>query len=92
MARTNYQRLFKSVPSKTTSIPPEDKGGPSAIPEKEDETKEVAPRDPNSLLTEEHHEKPLKFMFSPDIGSLLNPSASTLVGFFLFLHLSPGLY
>lgn len=85
MARTNYQRLFKSIGKSETwsKHSGDDQGGeagPGAIAEKEEESKIVVPKD--SLLFEDHHSKPLKFVFSPDITSLLNPSPSSLVSFF----------
>lgn len=79
MARTNYQRLFKSI-GKNESVNKGNEAGPGAIPEKEEESKIVIPED--SLLFEDHHTKPLKFVFSPDITSLLNPSPSSLVSLF----------
>lgn len=76
MARTNYQRLFKSV-SKAPSL--KDVGGPSAIPETVAETKVVETTADVPELALEHATRPLKYVFSPDIGSLINPSPSTLV-------------
>lgn len=76
MARTNYQRLFKSV-SKAPSLT--DVGGPSAIPETVSETKVTDVTADIPELASEHATRPLKYVFSPDIGSLINPSPSTLV-------------
>lgn len=72
MARTSYQRLFKS-----TTKAPADNGGPAAIPESEDgEAKE----DDNIFqLRDEHHAIPLSFAFAPDISSIIDPHPASLV-------------
>lgn len=58
-----------------------DKGGPSAIPEPVDETTTLPaePEEDVMQLMEEHRTRPLKYVFAPDISSLINPTQSTLV-------------
>lgn len=76
MARTQYQRLFKSV----RAAPPATlDGGPASIPEPTDENKSI-PTDPMQVV-DRHHAQPLAFVFAPDIGSLINPTPATLVRF-----------
>lgn len=97
MARTEYQRLFKSVSTSrapspevpmalTSEVGP---GGPSSIPEPVVEPTTGASEKHNSVqkvdakieLQKEHLGKAMVFKFSPDIGSLINPLPSTLVRF-----------
>ncbi|KAM0756167.1 sure-like protein [Meredithblackwellia eburnea MCA 4105] len=86
MARTQYQRLFKSIAKAPEAKPAfsgdgEDDGGPAAIPENPDETVRV-PQDKEGdcvRFRDEHNTRPLKFIFSPDIGPLVNPNENSLV-------------
>lgn len=84
MARTQYQRLFKSIGEAPKSF--DDAGGPAAIPEYEDE-KKVLPKEPEEndelQLQDEHHERHLKFVFAPDVSALTNPTPESLVRLFL---------
>lgn len=103
MARTEYQRLFKSVSSSrapspevpmalTSEVGP---GGPSSIPEPVVEPPIGATAkhasgekiEANIELQTEHLSKAMVFKFSPDIGSLINPLPSTLVSL-LLAHLA----
>ncbi|KAM0793196.1 hypothetical protein ACM66B_000666 [Microbotryomycetes sp. NB124-2] len=78
VARNQYGRLFKSI---AEAPPTKDDGGPAAIPQDEDETRVVPsePEDNTALkMHDEHFERPLKFVFSPDIGGLVNPTPSSV--------------
>ncbi|KAK4058077.1 hypothetical protein OIO90_000816 [Microbotryomycetes sp. JL221] len=80
MARNKYGRLFKSISEAPQQAPAKDEGGPAAIPQDEDET-HVLPREDESSelrMHDEHFEKPLSFVFSPDIGGLINPTPSSV--------------
>ncbi|KAK4703582.1 hypothetical protein P7C70_g2635, partial [Phenoliferia sp. Uapishka_3] len=74
MARTQYSRLFKSVSTNSPSST-FDTGGPSAIPENLDEHTSL-PQTPQ--IQSQHLEVPLAFVFSPDIGQLINPTPESL--------------
>ena len=83
LSRTQYGRLFKSI-----SRPPPptiDPAGPAAIPESIDENvrlPEQSEQEKNAeefRVIESHETAPLEFAFAPDIASLINPTAGSLV-------------
>lgn len=80
MATTSYQRLFKSISKAPT--PAKDTGGPAAIPQDEDESAVVKPENDEEdclKLHDEHMSRPLRFVFAPEIGALVNPTPASLV-------------
>lgn len=81
MSKTQYARLFKSIAA-APAPPTVDAAGPSAIPENIDEKVVLAGEatETNGLgVVEEHNRRPLKFIFAPDITSLINPTTASLV-------------
>lgn len=84
MARTQYGRLFRSsTTAKPLSLTSIEAAGPAAILDSVGGTlaveKEVLGEGEKSQLMLEHLTKPLSFIFAPDIGSLINPSAASMV-------------
>lgn len=79
MATTSYQRLFKSISGTPATTATKDAGGPAAIPQSEDGMATVESTEDVLSLQEEHFSAPLKFVFAPEIGALVNPTPSTLV-------------
>lgn len=78
MAPTSYHRLFKSISE--APAPQKDEGGPAAIAQDEDENATVKEVEEDCLkMHEEHLSRPLKFVFAPEIGALVNPTPSSLV-------------
>lgn len=78
MAPTSYHRLFKSISEDIAA--PEDNGGPSVMPLDEERSATVDEGEEDRLkMHDEHFTRPLKFVFEPDLRSLLNPPPSSLV-------------
>lgn len=82
MAKTGYERLFKSVSKASTAGGVKDAGGPAAIPQPVDGSDEAAKVDDSLRLVDEHHSQPLRFVFAPDLSSLVEPVPSSLVSTF----------
>ncbi|SGY34572.1 BQ5605_C002g01654 [Microbotryum silenes-dioicae] len=87
MAKTKYQRLFKSTAKIPAPVVKD--GGPAAIPAdnmssveqgKEQEATEGQASGAEALrMVDSHYQAPLRFVFAPDIGPLINPSPASLV-------------
>ncbi|KAI5480873.1 tubulin-tyrosine ligase [Pseudohyphozyma bogoriensis] len=72
MARTGYNRLFKSVAEKPAAGGTVDKGGPAAVPEDANVKHDEEDSKTCLEIMEEHQTAPLKFIFKPDLESLLS--------------------
>ncbi|SCZ90402.1 BZ3500_MvSof-1268-A1-R1_Chr1-3g01966 [Microbotryum saponariae] len=85
MAKTKYQRLFKSTAKIPAPVVKD--GGPAAVPAdkssveqgKEQEAAEGQASGAEALrMVDSHYQAPLRFVFAPDIGPLVNPSPASL--------------
>ncbi|SCV68456.1 BQ2448_577 [Microbotryum intermedium] len=90
MAKTKYQRLFKStskIPAPVIKDKTHDEGGPAAIPAdkssvdqgKDQRAVEGQEAGAEALrMVDSHYQAPLKFVFAPDLGPLVNPTPASL--------------